>query len=122
MKPLTLLKIINLVNVLVSTGYAITGMVKPASILPPGVSINQSTTIFAFYAGARTIPLALLVLWAVIQKRNNALITLAVLAGVVQFLDGFTGIYQADIGKSVGPFVLAALQFGALWFWKDHSR
>jgi hypothetical protein len=31
-----------------------------------------------------------------------------------KFFDGFIGIYQHDLGKSIGPFVLALLQIIAL--------
>jgi hypothetical protein len=32
----------------------------------------------------------------------------------MQFLDGLIGPYQHDTGKTIGPFVLASLQFVVL--------
>jgi len=37
------------------------------------------------------------------------------LAGFVQLLDGGVGMLQHDLGKSIGPLVIAALQFSALY-------
>jgi len=106
--------VVTIVNVLVATGYSIAGLVAPSSIMPADLVIADSTTIFAMYASARTIPLALLVIWAVAKQSVKELIILGLLAGLMQFIDGFIGIYQHDLGKIIGPFVLALLQFVAL--------
>jgi hypothetical protein len=41
---------------------------------------------------------------------------LAVLAGTIQLLDGFIGVYQHDPGKTIGPFAIGMLQFAAIYF------
>ncbi len=108
------LSIITAINVLVATGYSIVGVVNPTLIMPVTSVITDSTLIFAMYAGARTIPLAVLALWAIVKRSRKELIILGVLAGLMQFFDGFIGLYQGDMGKTIGPFVLAILQFVAL--------
>jgi len=111
---LTFLSAVTAINVLVATGFAVAGVVAPSSMLPASAVITDSTMIFAMYAAARTIPLAILSILAIVKRTRRELFILGVLAGTVQFLDGFVGIYQHDIGKAAGPFVLATLQFVAL--------
>jgi hypothetical protein len=36
------------------------------------------------------------------------------LAGVVQLLDAGVGLFQHDVGKTIGPLLIAVLQFLAL--------
>jgi hypothetical protein len=121
-KQWTVLFLITAINVLVALVYAIAGVVSPDSILPVGTIPTEASTIFALYAGARTIPLAVLVIYAILAKHRTAVIALGVLAGFVQFFDGFVGIYQHDMLKSIGPFFLSALQFAALWrVWKSEE-
>jgi hypothetical protein len=103
------------VNVLVATGYSIAGIVDPASILPAGSAQSGGSMIFALYAAARTIPLAVMALAAIFKRSVAAMLTLGTLAGFVQLMDGFIGIYQRDPGKTFGPFVIGALQFYAVW-------
>lgn len=115
MKALTFLKITTVLNVLVATGFSVAGMLSPFLILPANVTTDKAITIFALYAGARTIPIVVLTIMSVFSKHWNAFITLAVLAGVIQFLDGFIGIYQQDLSKTVGPFIIATIQFIAIY-------
>ncbi|KAK2961036.1 putative Serine/threonine-protein phosphatase [Blattamonas nauphoetae] len=61
-------------------------------------------------ASARTLPLAGLALFVIIARHTQSLIALAMLAGIVQVLDGIIGIYQQDVLKSIGPFFLAVAQ------------
>ena len=120
MKSLTtqwkFLTIVTAINVLVATGYAIAGIIAPQSILPVAVVSNNASFIFALYAAARTIPLAIVVIYSIFTQNKKAILILGVLAGFIQFTDGFIGIYQHDIMKSGGPFFLAFIQFSVL-FW-----
>jgi hypothetical protein len=122
MKPITYLKIITVVNLLVATGFSITGIINPILILAAGISSGKAIIIFALYAGARTIPLAAVTISTVLYHRRNTLYTLAFLAGAIQLLDGFIGIYQHDLSKTLGPFVIAALEFIALYLTLKSSR
>jgi ethanolamine transporter EutH len=115
MKALTFLKITTVLNVLVATGFSVAGMLSPFLILPANVTANKAITVFALYAGARTIPMVTLTIMSVFSKHWNAFVTLAVLAGVIQFLDGFVGIYQQDLTKTAGPFIIATIEFVAIY-------
>ena len=115
MKALTFLKITTVINVLVATGFAVAGIVSPFLMLPANVTTDKAITVFALYAGARAIPMVTLTILSVFRKQWNAFITLAVLAGVIQFLDGFVGVYQQDLSKTAGPFIIATVQFAAIY-------
>ena len=115
MKALPFLKITTVVNVLVATGFAVAGIVSPFLLLPANATTDKAITVFALYAGARAIPMATLTIMSVFRKHWNAFITLAVMAGLIQFLDGFIGIYQQDLSKTAGPFIIATVQFAAIY-------
>lgn len=115
MKAITFLKAITVLNVLVATGFSVAGILNPFSILPANVTTDKAITIFALYAGARTIPVITLTIISVFSKRWNTFITLAVLVGLIQLLDGFIGIYQQDLSKTGGPFIIATMQFVAIY-------
>jgi hypothetical protein len=63
------------------------------------------------YAAARTIPLALFALGAIYKQATPALLLLGALAGAMQLLDAGIGLFEHDLGKCAGPFVIAVLQF-----------
>jgi hypothetical protein len=111
MKQITILKIITIINVLVASGFAIAGVVDAAAIIPKGVAVNQGTSIFALYAAARTIPIAFIALYVVARQRDESLLTVALLAAIIQLIDGIVGIYQHDPSKIIGPFVLSIAGF-----------
>jgi hypothetical protein len=53
------------------------------------------------------------------MRDKKPILILAVLAGIIQFSDGFIGLYQRDLSKVIGPFVLAALTFiGIFMNWR----
>lgn len=106
---------ITAVNVLIASGFSIAGLIRPQSILPPGSVPTVASLIFALYAAARTIPLAVMVLITICRRSIPLLLVLGTLAGAIQLLDGTIGAYQHDWGKSVGPFAIAAFQFYALF-------
>ena len=106
---------ITALNVLVASGFSIAGLFKPEYVLPAGSVQTQASLIFAMYAAARTLPLALLALAAIYQRSLSSLKVLGLLAGFIQFADAAVGLYQHDIGKTIGPLVLGALQMYAVW-------
>lgn len=115
-----LLSWITAINVLVASGFSLAGLLAPQSILPPGSVSTEASRIFAMYAAARTLPLAIISLIVIRRQSASGLITLGILAGVVQLVDAVIGLYQHDIGKTAGPFVIAALQFYAVFaFYKS---
>jgi ethanolamine transporter EutH len=83
--------------------------------LSANATTDEAITVFALYAGARTIPIAVLIIVSLFSKHWNAFIALAILAGSIQFLDGFIGIYQQDPYKAAGPFIIATIQFIAIY-------
>ena len=101
---------ITAINVLVASGFAIAGLVAPQAILPPGAAPGEASSVFALYAAARSLPLAAFALWAIARRNVRALIVLGALAGVVQLFDAGVGLVQHDLGKTIGPLVIAALQ------------
>jgi hypothetical protein len=106
-------------NVVVASGFSITGLIKPELILPAGMTPTDASTIFALYAAARTIPLALITLVAIYKGSASALLVLGILAGIIQFADAAVGLFQHDIGKTLGPLFLAILQaYAVTIFWK----
>jgi hypothetical protein len=115
MKALTFLKIFTVFNVLVSTGFAVAGIVSPFLLLPTNVTADKAITIFALYAGARAVPIAILTIMSVFNRHWNAFITLAVLAGMMQLLDAFIGIYEHDLSKTAGPMIIATIQFAVIY-------
>src|SRR3977135_3077191 len=110
---LRLASAITALNVLVASGFSIVGLFKPEYVLPPGSVPTQTSFIFAMYAAARTLPLALMALAAIYQRSPSSLKVLGLLAGLIQFADAAIGLYQHDIGKTIGPLVLGALQMYA---------
>ena len=90
---------------------------RPSPVdLPPSDAPNQASLIFALYAAARTILLALFALVAISRQAVGPLLILGGLAGFVQLLDAGIGAVQGDIGKTIGPLVIAVLQFACLYY------
>jgi hypothetical protein len=111
---LRLLSFVTALNVLVACGFALTGLVRPADILPAGVGATYGSAIFAAYAAARTVPLAVMVLIAIVRQSRQSLTILGTLAGAIQLCDVVVGFYQRDLGKTLGPLVICLLQGYAL--------
>ena len=117
-----LLSWITAINVLISCGFGLAGLVAPQALLPSGSISTEASRIFAMYAAARTIPLALVVLVVIYKHSASALFILGILAGIIQFTDAGVGLYMHDIGKTVGPLVVALIQFYAVYvFHKSQS-
>jgi len=120
--PMRIASLVTAINVLVAGGFSIAGLVSPKSILPAGSAPTDASLIFAMYAAARTIPLAVIVLIAIYKRSESALLVLGTLAGVIQLLDAGVGLFQHDLGKSIGPLVIAAFQFFAVYLLSRSAR
>ena len=114
--------LVTAINVLVAGGFSIAGLVSPKSILPVSYVPTEASFIFAMYAAARTIPLAFITLIAIYKHWEPAVLILGTLAGFIQLLDGGVGLLQHDLGKSIGPLVIAALQFCAMYLLSRSAR
>lgn len=106
--------VITVLNVLIASGFAIAGVVNPALVAAGYLPGDPAARVLALYAAARTLPLAVLTMIAILNGNETQVRTWAYLAGFVQLLDGSIGIFLHDMAKSIGPFVLAVLQFFAL--------
>jgi hypothetical protein len=120
--PMRIASLVTAINVLVAGGFSIAGLVSPKSILPASAVPTEASFIFALYAAARTIPLAFMALIAIYRNSESALLIFGTLAGFIQLLDGGVGLVQHDLGKSLGPFVIAALQFSAMYLLRRSAR
>jgi hypothetical protein len=80
--PKRIASLVTAINVLVAGGFSIAGLVSPKSILPTGYAPTETSFIFAMYAAARSIPLALMALIAIYKKSEAALLIFGHIGGV----------------------------------------
>src|SRR5580693_989507 len=111
LKAMRLASLVTAINVLVASGFSVVAIVRPQYLVPAGSGPTEASLIFALYAAARTIPLALFALAAIYKRATSALLILGTLAGAMQLLDAGIGLFQQDLGKFAGPLFIAVLQF-----------
>jgi hypothetical protein len=114
-RAMRLASLVTAINVLVASGFSIAALIRPQSVLPAGSVPTEASLLFAMYAAARTIPLALFALAAIYKRAMSALLILGTLAGAIQLLDAGIGLFQHDQGKFAGPVLIAVLQFFAVY-------
>jgi hypothetical protein len=110
-KAMRLASVVTAINVLVTTGFSIVGIIRPQYLVSVESVPTQASLILAMYAAARTIPLALFALGAIYKQAMPALLILGTLAGAMQLLDAGIGLFEHDVGKCAGPLFIAVLQF-----------
>ena len=110
-KAIRVASVVTAINVLVASGFSIVGIIRPQYLVPVESVRTQASLIFAMYAAARTIPLALFAFGAIYKRAAHALLILGALAGTMQLLDAGIGLFERDPGKSGGPLFIAVLQF-----------
>jgi hypothetical protein len=115
MKALNYLRVITVVNLLISAGFSLAGIFNPSVLLPAATPVNSGALVFALFAAARSVPLAIVALFAITMGDKRPMLILAVVAGLIQFADGFIGLYMHDLTKVIGPFVLSALTFTGIF-------
>jgi hypothetical protein len=111
LKAMRLASLVTAINVVVASGFSIAAIIRPQYVVPAGAVPTQASLIFALYAAARTIPLALFALAAIYKRATSALMILGALAGAMQLLDAGIGLFEHDLGKCAGPLFIAVLQF-----------
>lgn len=116
MKGIVILKSVTVINVLTAAGFAIAGLCKPTFIVASYTASDNAANVFALYAAARAVPLAVITLFMLPGSRKEQLLVLGLLAGCIQLVDGCIGLYLHDLSKIIGPFVLAGIQFAAWYF------
>src|SRR5882672_2100328 len=94
--------LITAINVLVAVGFSVAGLVNPKWILPAGYVPTEASFIFALYAAARTIPLAVIALVAIYQRSKSEILLLGPLAGLIKLRDAGFGLLKHDLEKSIG--------------------
>ena len=99
------------VNALVSMGFSIAGLVA------------SSSDVFARYAAARSVPLAIVTIVFVLRRASRELAGIALVLGLVQASDALVGIASHDVGKTLGPCVIAILTLASLpWLRSEACR
>jgi nitrate reductase gamma subunit len=121
-KTIWLASLVTAINVLVAAGFSIVGLIYPHAMLPTGAVPTEASSLFAMYAAARAIPLALITLAAIWRRATQALVILGTLAGVIQLLDAGIGLLQHDAGKFAGPLLIAIFQFSVLLLLNSSAR
>ena len=121
-KTMWLASLVTAINVLVAAGFSIAGLIHPQAMLPAGDVPTEASSIFAMYAAARAVPLALITLAAIWRRATSALLILGTLAGVIQLLDAGIGVWLHDVGKFAGPLLIAIVQFWVLLLLNSSMR
>ena len=101
-----LASLVTAINVLVATGFSIAAIVRPQYLVRAESVPTEASLLFAMYAAARIIPLALFALAAIYKRATTALLILGALAGAVQLLDAGIGLFEHDLGKCAGRSLL----------------
>jgi hypothetical protein len=117
-----LASLVTAINVLVASGFSIVAIFRPQYLVPAESVPTEASLVFAMYAAARTIPLALFAFAAIYKRATTALLILGALAGAVQLLDAGIGLFERDFGKCVGPLFIAVLQFLAVYLLQRSVR
>jgi hypothetical protein len=110
-KAFWLASLVTAINVLVASGFSIAAIIRPQYLVPADSVPTEASLFLAMYAAAPRIPLALFALGAIYEQSTSTLLTLGVLAGAMQLLDAGIGLFEHDLGKSVGPLLIAVIQF-----------
>lgn len=95
------------INALTSAGFAAAGLMAALG------TNNASARVFAMYAAARSLPLAVATLWLVYVRSIRELGAMAFVLAVIQACDALVGLWQHDLGKTLGPAVFAVATFAA---------
>ncbi len=116
------LVLITVMNVLIAATYSLIGIFSPQTILPLGGETPVPFSLFAEYAAARAIPLLIVVVVTVFRRDAAALVVLGTLAALVQLADALIGLSHQDLGKAVGPFLIAFLQVTSISVWRRSQQ
>lgn len=68
-KAIRLASLVTAINVLVASGFSIAAVIHPQYLVPAESVPTEASLLLAMYAAARTIPLALFALGAMIYKQ-----------------------------------------------------
>jgi len=106
----------NLVLALVSAGMTVAMVARPGGFLPSGVTGIGAVRFFGLYVLARSFPLALVMVWALVDRSPRLLGVVIGLLGLVQVGDGLIGVHYRNVAQAGIPFVIAVVQLAcARW-------
>ncbi|MEO5805916.1 hypothetical protein [Devosia sp.] len=116
---MVLLMIVTVINVVVAAGFSLAGVFFPGFIVKDGED-SHTARVFALYGVARSVPLLVVVLWAVFKGSMPGLIWLGALAEIIQLVDAAVGTQTGDKIKIYGSLGLGIAQLAivvlAVWF------
>ena len=96
-RPYWICVIITSVSAVVSAGFSVAAL------------LNRSEgDVYASYAAARSLPVAVVALGLLRYRSSPALLALALTMTLIQVCDAIIGVFSHDIGKTIGPLVLAS--------------
>lgn len=104
-----LVAVATLLSAFVSLGFAVAGLVDPALVAPGALPALVAP--FAAYAFSRSAVIALAAAIVLQRRSASALAAVGWIACGVQAVDTVVGLANHDLGKAIGPAVLAT--FGA---------
>ena len=102
-----------LIDLLVSAGFSVAGVLAPRLVYAPAQHGGRTVLVFALYAAARSIPLALAVSITAVRRAWRATSAFGAVGGVIQACDAAIGIVGGSPFKIIGPLATAILQIWA---------
>ncbi len=108
-------QIVTALNLFIAALFSLVALINPSSLLPSGAVTTEASQLFALYYAARSIPIAVVGIWAIVKRDVPIIVVIGTLAGVVQLVDAGIGIYRHDIFKTIGPAVLGLVQLLVLY-------
>jgi hypothetical protein len=113
---------LNAVGAIVAAGFAVAAWIDPAVVLPG----NAATAGAQFYAevyAARALPLTVVLLVVLAARSRGGLVTMLLLAGLIQAADMVIGVAWHRVGMIAGGGLLAAIHLAsARWLWRRQGR
>jgi hypothetical protein len=108
--PLVVTAALMAANVLLASGFAVTGLIQPEAVLPHGQAPSSASMIFAGYAAARTLPLGVCALIAIWKRSISGVVILGAVTALIQIADASVGLLQHDPAKTIGPLAIGVAQ------------
>jgi hypothetical protein len=118
------LVLLNAVVALISAGFAVIGLARPAALLPaallsPGTTITPAVTVYAWCYAVWAIPLTAIMLAVLIGDVRTAAVPVLLIGGLAQVGDFIIGVRYRHPGMTTGSAVAAFVHLGSIW-WLVH--
>ena len=109
-------------NVVIASGFSIAGLIKPELILPTGATPTEASSIFAMYAAARTIPLALITMVAIYNGSHQPYLFWAFSQVSYNRWTPLWGCFSTTLEKPSGRFSLLSSKCTPSQFFGRHRK